>query len=136
MLICPTVMILIWTVFLVARRIARPPQASHEVLFAEQPSLLMQLVPILIICFLAVLGISMGISALGRGIGGGIKLHWLPQQRLPQQRLLSHRRLLPPPLLALLLLSSTTTTTTLQQHLHLPPQQRLLPIQQLQLLPL
>ena len=47
------------------------PQASHEVLFAEQPSLLMQLLPILTICLLAVLGISMGISALGLNIGGG-----------------------------------------------------------------
>ena len=46
-----------------------PRPASYEVLFAEQPSLLMQLVPILIVCLFAVLGISMGISSLGHGMG-------------------------------------------------------------------
>ena len=48
------------------------PQLAHEILFAEQPSLLMQLVPILIICLLAVLGISMGVSLLGNGMGMNI----------------------------------------------------------------
>ena len=59
------------------RAFSPPGPAAHEILFSDhEPSLLMQLVPILIICLLAVLGISMGVSLLaghgmGMNIGGG-----------------------------------------------------------------
>ena len=55
------------------RAFSPPGPAAHEILFSDhEPSLLMQLVPILIICLLAVLGISMGVSLLGHGMGMNI----------------------------------------------------------------